>query len=195
MSNLEKNISDWRKQLAAGGIKSPAVLDELESHLREDVEKLRRSGMELPDAFNAAEKKIGAAELLRREFEKTSSKRWRVDHERMYSMLLAVFVTFNLATIGGGFVILRLAGGRWEGPVGHLPESAIPWVSTIFNGYTIAMLVTLFARRYQPALGVKLTRYLSWALLPALLFGPLLGLYGLLFVDRNRSKTSVARAQ
>ena len=38
MFDLDSEISGWRKKLAAQGIKSRLILDELESHLREDIE-------------------------------------------------------------------------------------------------------------------------------------------------------------
>jgi len=37
MFDLDQAISEWRRQMAAGGIKLPDALDELESHLREEV--------------------------------------------------------------------------------------------------------------------------------------------------------------
>jgi hypothetical protein len=39
MFNLEQAISEWRRQMIAVGIKTPVPLEELESHLREDVEQ------------------------------------------------------------------------------------------------------------------------------------------------------------
>ncbi|HEX4265160.1 MAG TPA: hypothetical protein VH597_12540 [Verrucomicrobiae bacterium] len=42
--NLDPAITEWRRKMAAGGIKSPAVVDELESHLHEDVEQQMRAG-------------------------------------------------------------------------------------------------------------------------------------------------------
>jgi len=48
MFNLEQAILDWRRQMAASGIKAPDVLDELESHLRDDVEAhVRKLGVVL----------------------------------------------------------------------------------------------------------------------------------------------------
>ena len=37
MFNLETAITDWRRQMLAAGIKTPDHLDELESHLREEI--------------------------------------------------------------------------------------------------------------------------------------------------------------
>jgi hypothetical protein len=54
MFDLERAISEWRRQLAGGGIGSPDVLDELESHLREDVQQQVRLGHSPEQAFNGA---------------------------------------------------------------------------------------------------------------------------------------------
>jgi hypothetical protein len=56
--------------MAAGGIKSPAVLDELESHLREEIDRQMRLGVEESRAFEIAAQKIGDGELLKAEFAK-----------------------------------------------------------------------------------------------------------------------------
>jgi uncharacterized membrane protein len=72
MFNLEEQIATWRKQMAAGGIKAPAVLDELESHLREEIERQINFGTNEERAFKVAEQKIGSAAALKNEFKKTS---------------------------------------------------------------------------------------------------------------------------
>ena len=65
MFNLDKAIAEWRRQMAAGGIKTPEVLDELESHLRDDVEQQMRSGVTAQQAFEAAVQRIGQASALK----------------------------------------------------------------------------------------------------------------------------------
>lgn len=59
--------------MAAGGIKTPAVLDELESHLREEIERQTRAGANEERAFAAAAQKIGPANALKAEFRKNGS--------------------------------------------------------------------------------------------------------------------------
>ncbi len=59
--------------MIAGGIKSPAILDELESHLREDVDRELRSGPDVERAFTAAVRKIGPASALKTEFKKSTA--------------------------------------------------------------------------------------------------------------------------
>jgi hypothetical protein len=70
MFELEQSIADWRKQMLAAGIKTPVPLEELESHLREDVEQQMRSGFSEQEAFGSAIKKIGQPRLLKTEFQK-----------------------------------------------------------------------------------------------------------------------------
>jgi hypothetical protein len=73
MFNLEQTIFKWKQQLMAGGIKESAVLDELESHLREEIERQMRAGANAERAFEIAAQKIGPAEALKTEFRKNGS--------------------------------------------------------------------------------------------------------------------------
>jgi hypothetical protein len=68
MPDLESRIAEWRRQMIAGGITDPEALDELESHLREDVERNVQSGLNAQQAFDAAVAKIGDAHALKFEF-------------------------------------------------------------------------------------------------------------------------------
>lgn len=55
MFNLEEKIAEWRKRMAAGGVKDPAVLGELESHLREELRERLSDGDSETEAFEFAE--------------------------------------------------------------------------------------------------------------------------------------------
>ena len=70
MPDLEKLIKRWREQMLAAGIKTPVPLEELESHLREDVEQRMKSGADAQEAFDAAVQRIGQAHALETEFAK-----------------------------------------------------------------------------------------------------------------------------
>ena len=62
MFNLNEEIAEWRRQMLAAGIETPVPLNELESHLREDVEQQMRSGLaELGVRYEIAERVIGHA--------------------------------------------------------------------------------------------------------------------------------------
>ena len=68
MFNLEQSIVDWRQQMLAAGIKTPVPLEELEIHLREDIEQQLHKGISAQIAFDAAVKQLGHAHVLRQEF-------------------------------------------------------------------------------------------------------------------------------
>lgn len=70
MFNLEQSILEWRRQMLAVGLGNPNVLDELESHLREDAERQIKSGLTPQDAFETAVRRIGQAKALNHEFKK-----------------------------------------------------------------------------------------------------------------------------
>ena len=72
MFHLEQSIAVWRRQMLAAGIKAPVPLDELESHLRDEIEREMKSGLSLdePEAFSFAIQKIGKADALKTEFTK-----------------------------------------------------------------------------------------------------------------------------
>jgi hypothetical protein len=70
MFNLEKSIAKWREQMLAVGINAPVPLEELEIHLREDIERQVRSGFSEENAFKSAVWIIGQAHAIKNEFKK-----------------------------------------------------------------------------------------------------------------------------
>ena len=76
MFNLEQSISEWRGQMLSAGVKNPDIVDELESHLREDWARRVQSGESEEQAFEGAVQGIGQASLLKHEFAKLSGKKW-----------------------------------------------------------------------------------------------------------------------
>jgi hypothetical protein len=70
MPDLEAQIAEWRRQMARGGVHGTEVLEELEEHLRDDIEAQIAGGMAGPKAFAAGVAHLGRADLLKREFDK-----------------------------------------------------------------------------------------------------------------------------
>src|SRR6266702_5818333 len=73
MFNLNEKIAEWRRQMLAAGIKTPVPLNELENHLRDDVEQQISAGLSTQQAFEAAVQGIGQAAVLEREFDKVGA--------------------------------------------------------------------------------------------------------------------------
>jgi hypothetical protein len=96
MFDFEEKISAWRQKMLAAGIKTPATLDELESHLREDYEEHRRLGQSETTAFTMAISQIGQAEILKTEFTRAGETVF----ERLLKFLckLAGIPNYQLAT-------------------------------------------------------------------------------------------------
>jgi hypothetical protein len=165
MFNLDHAISEWRRQMIAGGIKTPVPLNELESHLREDVEQQMRTGATAEQAFREAAQRVGAAENLRREFAKVRRPAARFNHNtvRALSLAAAAFVfaietwtlmiydvTIPERVFGIGMVAL-IAGyigalpdlNRlvWRGVRGNAPRKAI---AKVCNYATLAWFCLLW---------------------------------------------------
>jgi hypothetical protein len=70
MFDLERAISEWRRQMLAAGIKKPMTLDELESHLREDIHAFVSAGKSADEAFRLAVSRLGGPGPLLTEFNK-----------------------------------------------------------------------------------------------------------------------------
>jgi hypothetical protein len=82
MFDLKQSITDWRRQMLAAGVKNPVPLEELESHLHEEIGQLVKSGLDEQSAFHTAVQKIGPVQAIRNEFEKVEEtqqgRNWRV---------------------------------------------------------------------------------------------------------------------
>jgi Cytochrome C assembly protein len=76
MHNLEDSIAEWRKSMMAAARLSRESLDELENHLRENVDQLTRSGMSEPEAFQRAVTQLGGPPSLASEFQKLDQSTW-----------------------------------------------------------------------------------------------------------------------
>jgi hypothetical protein len=74
MFDLEQAIGSWRRELADGGIESTDMLDELEGHLREDIEMQREANAAtgVEEVFAIAVHRMGDAHALRTEFHKNA---------------------------------------------------------------------------------------------------------------------------
>jgi hypothetical protein len=74
MNHPDSDIAAWRKQMALAGIKRSEVLDELESHLREDIERRIRNGAAESRAFESAAEQMGQPGSLSAEFERIQNQ-------------------------------------------------------------------------------------------------------------------------
>ena len=105
MFDLDQAIANWREQMLAAGIKTPVPLEELESHLREEIERKVKAGANQQEAFTSAVQKLGSAHTVQTEFMKVDKT-----HSALKWKLMEIGLT--LATIlvpllFGGIVLKR----------------------------------------------------------------------------------------
>ncbi len=104
MFDLEQSIADWRRQLHAAGIQFPVPLEELEMHLREEIERQMKSGLTGQEAFEISAHRIGQPEKLRVEFMKTARPdKAQVRRRAGYAYAAALVFYFSAA----GMAILK----------------------------------------------------------------------------------------
>ncbi len=70
MFDLNEAIASWRRKLQKGGRIRREQVDELESHLRDELDQLVQMGPVTPEVFDEALVRLGGAEELNEEFSK-----------------------------------------------------------------------------------------------------------------------------
>jgi hypothetical protein len=127
MFNLEQSIAEWRRQMLAAGIKTPVPMEELESHLREDIADHMQSGAEEQQAFETAALRIGCGDPLKSEFAKVGAAKEKEQMKRVVAILAGLFgVLFGFALIWPQLGMLHRTG-------------AIPSAQALLAGVAIAV--------------------------------------------------------
>lgn len=175
MLDLNQAITEWRKRMITTGIKTPVPLEELESHLREEIESQIRAGADAEHAFMAAKERMGEAGFLKQEFEKvegSEEQRWR-NRKRItatfagtgfaYSVVFVTWIFIRRSThaeITWGEFLLVLGSMMATLLFGLVGRYFARFLPIVFNEWLqAAMIVTgIF-------FGTVLLR-LVWALLP-----------------------------
>src|SRR5436305_2195674 len=98
MFDLETQIRGWRSDLAAAMGDVSESLDELESHLRDDIDRRIRLGADAQSAFEAARAQLGQAQRLAQEFAKTGDRRWIPGWIAIGTVAAAVLLAATWAT-------------------------------------------------------------------------------------------------
>ena len=137
MPELEQLIAQWRRGLAGTAGYSEEVLDELESHLREEVQQLVRAGHSEEQALTLAASRLGTPQRLAAEFAKNAGPvSWLP-----VRVLRIGFLTVVVATL---FFEYFLASGQ-NGRLGLLLATH---VCAVVLGYSASLFVGLLAICY-----------------------------------------------
>lgn len=134
MFDLEAAITNWRRQMRAGGLEDPAVLDELEAHLREEVAPQLGAGDAPAAVFARAVRQLGQPQELKQEFDnagETSAERLK-----RWALVLFGVPQSQLATSMNAPTPYASLEPRWatyfKGLVFALPATLVWGISMIF---------------------------------------------------------------
>ena len=113
MFDIELEIGKWRDYLRLRGNITVSDVEELETHLRDELDDLRLKGLSEDEAFLVAVKRIGKVDALSREFAKVNSTHlWRqlmfdpVDPVSRAKRRKEVGIVIMLSVLAGSFAKL-----------------------------------------------------------------------------------------
>jgi hypothetical protein len=177
MFNLDEQISQWRQQMLAAGIKLPEPLGELENHLREEIARQIRLGADERTAYRAASEQIGEPAAVKKEFEKVQPGSWN----------RPIAITAWSLFVGSFFLPSYAEGWGWQ--CAGLSATAVSWPEfrsgqwftiwfaslTLANVLMLASPWVLLRLSKHPAI-MRVFRYASMA--AALLVGSWVVMFG-----------------
>jgi hypothetical protein len=112
MFDLEQSITNWRQQMLAAGIQTPVPLEELELHLREEIEQQMKAGLSASDAFNLASEKVGQGNLLKNEFTKAGGRN-KMERRKLAGYFYAAILGVYVLAMTGAMFKNHLSDGEW----------------------------------------------------------------------------------
>ncbi len=136
MFDLQKAIADWRRRMLAAGIETPVPLEELETHLRDEIAERIAGGATEAEAFEAAVADMGRADAVQAEFTKFEMERdgwaglakWLRISVVIVSWFILIDWIWGVMRLVSGVAAPRLVGlGPLIGGAMPLVNRTAPW--------------------------------------------------------------------
>jgi len=146
MFDLNEQINKWRGNLAQSQTLGSSDIDELESHLREEIENLTVLKLSDEEAFLVATYRLGDTARLSDEYAKINlGKRFRQNVSWMITGILTYLLATHFATAVSKDCVLLAAnsgvtGYRSLGFIGFVSQ-ILTLITTFFLGYFICRLI------------------------------------------------------
>jgi hypothetical protein len=136
MDNLEQLITEWRKTIMESRQVEGETVDELETHLRENVDQFVRSGMTETEAFQRSVAQLGGARMIASEFHKLDQSTWLpVKLVAAFAVLIALaLMIFAVVRLDAGKINLLLASHGFLVGVGYSTTFLIGALGVCFVG-------------------------------------------------------------
>jgi hypothetical protein len=161
--DLERRIQEWRQTMAETLGDRPEIIDELEGHLREEVQRLAQSGQAPERAWEAALQRLGKPGPLAEEFAKVPAGPWLP--ARLVGLVLVV-LSAGLAW----FLLSALGRGRF-GPLlaCHVFAVTLGYTATLAVGVLAGWSILARAVAGRDARRAEAFRSAAWKLSAAAL--------------------------
>ena len=146
MFDLNEQINKWRGNLARSETLGSSDVDELESHLHEEIENLTALKLSDEEAFLVAAHRLGSTDSLAVEYEKINrSSIFKRRLSLMITGILAYLLATHFATaVSKGCVLLAansgITGYRKLGVIGFASQILV-LTTTFFLGHFICRLI------------------------------------------------------
>ena len=132
MSDVEVRIEQWRASLAGSDSLRQSDVTELETHLREEIEHLKTSGLRDDEAFLVARRRLGEPAALEEEFLKVSPHRRITSH--LSWMTVGVLAYLSVSNLSECVTYTS----AWMARVFALPQPCINVLACVVYAMTFA---------------------------------------------------------
>lgn len=118
MTDLTTSIAEWRAALEGDPALTSDDLDELQSHLEEQIEELRGVGLTPDEAFLIAERRLGADDRLAGQYEREhSERRWgRLELPSASDARSGVWTMVGFAIVSAAVMLALFLAGLYLDP-------------------------------------------------------------------------------
>ena len=170
---LDAQLIQWREYLARHAVLAPSDIDELDSHLRDQIDDLRQSGLSSDEAFLVAVKRLGSVDAISREFAREHS-------DRLWKQLVLSGDAEAATEAGGsrGLIVALVLAGAAAVAV-RLPAAlGVDLVDGVFYARNFSLLVLPFLAAYFAwCRRMSRQQIATMIALPVVLFAAFINLY------------------
>lgn len=136
MPEREELIAQWRRNLAETAGCPDEVLDELESHMRDELHQLVQAGHSEGQAFALAASRLGHPRALATEFAKAAAPAFWLP------VRVALFASVALVALLIGYLLARWQDGRLESLLAvHVGAITLGYSAALFAGILVICYV------------------------------------------------------
>ena len=134
MKDLERLMADWRASMKSRAKVDDDALAELETHLREDMDRFLKDGLDQTEAFNRALANLGPPAEIASEFKHADRTVWwpvkvAIALEGVAALIMVVFMT---ARFRGGALNILLGAHVFTVTMGYLATFLIGGLGICF---------------------------------------------------------------